>query len=165
MQHPTTATTFEQEIAASTGIVASRSHGFEAAMPATATTNNLTKVAEVEGSLKQVQQAVQAYQVARTTFINALSVRTCGAGFHGDSGDPCTTPWVCMRPGSSACMSTWLLLHVREHLVTWQHTPGAQHHANTLKLCLIAKPCQPCSHACMHIHAHASPPLHPYRAS
>mmetsp|Transcript_12311 Transcript_12311/g.26576 ORF Transcript_12311/g.26576 Transcript_12311/m.26576 type:complete len:521 (-) Transcript_12311:277-1839(-) len=37
-----------------------------------ATTAQLTKVAEVGGSLKQVQQAFQAFQVARTQFIHAL---------------------------------------------------------------------------------------------
>ena len=36
--------------------------------------SNLSAVAEVGGSLKQVQQAFQAYQVARNLFVNSLSV-------------------------------------------------------------------------------------------
>lgn len=36
--------------------------------------SNLSAVAEVGGSLKQVQQAFQAYQVARNMFVNSLSV-------------------------------------------------------------------------------------------
>ncbi|GAX72596.1 hypothetical protein CEUSTIGMA_g52.t1 [Chlamydomonas eustigma] len=35
--------------------------------------SNLTAVAEVGGSLKQVQQAFQAYQVARNQFVNSIS--------------------------------------------------------------------------------------------
>lgn len=46
---------------------------FVPAMP-NAAGNRLSKVAEVGGSLKQVQQAFQTYQVARTQFINSLSV-------------------------------------------------------------------------------------------
>ena len=44
--------------------------------------NNLTAVAEVGGSLKQVQAAFQAYQVARNTFVNSLSVRFYSIGMH-----------------------------------------------------------------------------------
>lgn len=75
-------------------------------MPATATTNNLTKVAEVEGSLKQVQQAVQAYQVARTTFINALSVSGNEYGRVLVGGPGNSTPRV-----QHACMYAASALH------------------------------------------------------
>ena len=37
--------------------------------------NTLSAVAEVGGSLKQVEQAFSAYQVARNQFVNQLTVR------------------------------------------------------------------------------------------
>jgi hypothetical protein len=41
-------------------------------------TGSITQAAEIGGSLKQVQQAFSAFQIARNQFVNALSVREAG---------------------------------------------------------------------------------------
>lgn len=117
-------------------------------MPATATTNNLTKVAEVEGSLKQVQQAVQAYQVARTTFINALSVSGNEYGRVLVGGPGNSTPRM-----QHACTQHAACMH---HLHCTQapclsHACSTAHSASSLKVTAHSTLglLSPAEHACM----------------